>query len=252
MAKRFTDTEIWDKEWFMELSPKLKCLVKYVRDKADLAGVWHPNWKLANLYVGESVTEQMLLEIDGGKQFEKLANGKVNCIDFVVFQYGKLSIKSPVHRKVMEILDGHEIGYKYPINRVQEEEEDKEEEKDKEKDKEKESGAKKTGAFLPASNLKNINQLSKDLMANTEWVNLTCKTLSIDLAALTAKMIAFLQHLQLNNDTAKTEKDFAKHFINFTRLKQTAKANGSTKKHIGSSHQFEPVTDPNQWKLPPS
>ena len=33
MAKRFTDTELWDKEWFMKLSPKLKCLVKLVRDK---------------------------------------------------------------------------------------------------------------------------------------------------------------------------------------------------------------------------
>jgi len=111
---------------------------------------------------------------------------------------------------------------------------------------------KKEGAFLPPSSLKNINQLSKELMANAEWVSLTCKSLSIELVDLTAKMISFLTHLQLSNDTAKTEKDFAKHFINFTRLKQTSKANGSTKKHIGSSHQFEPVTDPNQWKLPPS
>lgn len=152
MAKRFTDTEIWDKQWFMELPPKLKCLVKYVRDKSDLAGVWHPNWKLANIYIGEKVTEEMLLKIDGGKQFMKLGNGKINCIDFISFQYGKLSEKSPVHRKILQILDDHKIGYLDPIYRVQEEEEDKEEEKEeeeaKEKDKQKPSLEERKTKFL--------------------------------------------------------------------------------------------------------
>ena len=40
MPKRFTDTDIWEKEWFMSLKPTEKCLVKYVRDKCDLAGIW--------------------------------------------------------------------------------------------------------------------------------------------------------------------------------------------------------------------
>lgn len=133
MAKRFTDTEIWDKEWFMALSCKLKCLVKMVRDKGDISGVWSPNWKIANAYVGEPVTEEDLLSIDGGNQFKKLKNGKIFCIGFIEFQYGTLSEKSPVHRKVIQILSSHKIDYKHPINRVKEEEEEKEEEKDKDK-----------------------------------------------------------------------------------------------------------------------
>lgn len=139
MAKRFIDTDIWDKEWFMDLDFKLKCLVQLVRSKCDIAGIWSPNWRMAKMYLGEDVNEHELLKIDGGRQFKKLKNGKIFCIDFIKFQYGVLSEKSPVHKKIFSILSensidylGNEIGYVYPINRVQEEEEDKEEEKEKE------------------------------------------------------------------------------------------------------------------------
>lgn len=140
MAKRFTDTELWDKEWFMNLSCKYKCLVKLVRDKCDIAGIWSPNWVIASAYIGEPVTEKDLLSIDGGRQFKKSKEGKIICVDFIKFQYGKLSEKSPVHRRVIELLNSQNIDYKYPINRVEEKEEDKEEEKDKEEVKEKEEG----------------------------------------------------------------------------------------------------------------
>lgn len=139
MAKRFTDTEMWDKEWFMSLPCKLKCLVKMVRDKCDLCGVWSPNWIIATAYVGEKVNEQELINIDNGNQFKKLENGKIYCVGFVEFQYGKLSEKSPVHNKIIGLLEQNKIletynkiPYQHPINRVL----DKEEEEYKEKDKE--------------------------------------------------------------------------------------------------------------------
>lgn len=138
MAKRFIDTELWDKEWFMNLSCKLKCLVKLVRDKADLSGVWAPNWTIAKTYIGETVTETELLSIDEGKQFKKIPGGKIFCLGFIEFQYGQLSEKSPVHRKIINLLETHKIPYKYPIQWVEEkeEEEDKEEEEEKEEVKE--------------------------------------------------------------------------------------------------------------------
>lgn len=145
MAKRFTDTELWDKEWFMSLNCKLKCLVQVIRDKADLCGVWSPNWIIASAYIGEKVTEKELLEIDGGRQFKKIKNGKIFCIGFIDFQYGELSEKSPVHKKIISMLRQNgiletykNIIQKHPIDRVsntlQEEEEDKEEEKEEEED----------------------------------------------------------------------------------------------------------------------
>lgn len=118
MAKRLTDTDIWDKEWFMALSPRLKCLVKFVWDKCDLAGVWCPNWTLAKMYINEPVSETELLAIDEGKQFVKLSSGKIFCLDFIHFQNGKLESKSPIHKKILSLLSSHNIPYPYPINRI--------------------------------------------------------------------------------------------------------------------------------------
>ena len=106
MAKRFVDTELWDKKWFMQLTAKQKCLVKYVRDKCDVAGIWDCNYQLASVYIGEIVTEQELLEIDNGKQFQKIADEKIYCTGFIEFQYGQtLNEQSPIHKKVMDLLD---------------------------------------------------------------------------------------------------------------------------------------------------
>ena len=118
MAKRLTDTEIWDKEWFMSLNPKLKCFVKFVIDKCDLAGVWSPNYNLASIYITEKVTEAELLLIDNGNQFQKLPNGKIFCRGFIDFQNGQLKDNSPIHKKILSILNSHCIGYIYPMDRA--------------------------------------------------------------------------------------------------------------------------------------
>lgn len=142
MAKRFSDTEIWDKQWFMALSPKLKCLVNFIRAKCDVAGIWQPNWMLAKTYIGEKVDETDLLKIDSGKQFKKLPAGEFFCIGFINFQYGELSEKCHPHRKIIALLKKYQLendrvllGYCYPTVRVQEEE--KEEDKEKEEEEEK-------------------------------------------------------------------------------------------------------------------
>ena len=77
MPKRFVDTDIWEKEWFMSCTPTEKCLVKYVRDKCDLAGIWKPNFTLATYVIGSKVDEEILLNIDNGNQFERLQDGKI-------------------------------------------------------------------------------------------------------------------------------------------------------------------------------
>lgn len=111
MPKRFVDTEMWDKKWFMELSPKNKLLVKYVRDKCDVAGIWSPNYLLASVYIGEQVTEDELLSIDNGRQFEKIED-KIYCIGFIDFQYGaSLNPDSPIHKKIIDILSKYGIDF---------------------------------------------------------------------------------------------------------------------------------------------
>ena len=159
MAKRFTDTEMWDKEWYMNLSLTEKLLTRLVRDKCDVAGIYTPNMALLSTYLGVKVTIDDILNIDGGNQFIKLQNGKIYCAGFIEFQYGNnLNPKSKIHAKVLTILDTNNIGdlahiednyAKYSndyyiescrvCNTLQDKDKDKEEDKEKEKDEKKNS-----------------------------------------------------------------------------------------------------------------
>jgi len=138
MAKRFTDTEIWDKEWFMALSPKHKCLVRYIFDKCDVAGIWSPNWTLASAYIGESVSIDDVAYF--GSQVEFLGR-RIFIVDFIQFQYGTLSEKCKPHLKIISLLKKYGLyervlkGYTYPIERVEEKDMEEEEEKEGEEDK---------------------------------------------------------------------------------------------------------------------
>jgi hypothetical protein len=40
MPKRFTDTNIWDQSWFLELSPEGKNLWQFLEKESDCAGIW--------------------------------------------------------------------------------------------------------------------------------------------------------------------------------------------------------------------
>lgn len=140
MAKRFTDTELWDKDWFMSLSCKHKCLVRYIFDKCDNAGVWSPNWSLASTYIGEPVNVHDIAPF--GSQVDFIGS-KIFIIDFIAFQYGELSEKCKPHLKVINLLKKHGLydrvlkGYTKTIEPLEEEEEDKEEEREKEVEEEK-------------------------------------------------------------------------------------------------------------------
>lgn len=142
MSKRFTDTDKWDKEWYMDLSLKGKLLILFLFDKCDSSGVWSPNWMLASTYIGSKVSESDLKSL--GKHVEKLPSGKYFIPDFIKFQYGELTESCPPHRKIISQLKFHNIfervmkGYSNPNNNLQDIDIDKEEEEDKEEEKEKE------------------------------------------------------------------------------------------------------------------
>lgn len=107
MPKRFTDTDIWDKEWFTLLSIKQKCLIRFIFDKCDASGMWSPNWVLASTYIGENVNEKDLYSIS--EQIQKTSSGKYWIPDFIKFQYGKLSRDCKPHIPIYKLLDKHGI-----------------------------------------------------------------------------------------------------------------------------------------------
>ena len=171
MAKRFTDTDIWDQDWFVALPNKYKLLWNYMKDKCDDCGVWRPNKEILQRIISEPLNLNEFLVFTNTEEKERilvLKNGRWFLKDYFFFQYGdKFNPHSPVHRGVLkrlvshgihlkelskvftgklEYVDSHilrqvaydypkdtlEETYGYPINRV----------KDKDKDKEYKKGGK--------------------------------------------------------------------------------------------------------------
>lgn len=138
MAKRFTETDIWNKQWFQELNLKQKILLKYIFENCDCAGVWEMNFRLASFVIGETVTLDDIQEINNKKQqFEILDNGNLWVIDFIKFQYGKISENCKPHIPVINKLKKYNLfervskGYpKGTYGNLEEKEKEKEKEKE--------------------------------------------------------------------------------------------------------------------------
>jgi hypothetical protein len=158
MAKRFTDTQKWEKPWFRKLPNKYKLLWIYITDRCDIAGVWYADFELASIFIGEKIKEEeALLILD--KQIE-VRGGRWLINDFIQFQYGSLSDSNRMHNAVREridefnslkkegaseILQGVSEGHICPLDTL----------KDKDKVKE----------------IKNLNSIVKDTNLNTTTTN---------------------------------------------------------------------------------
>lgn len=137
MAKRFIDTDLWQKEWFQGLSLKHKVLLKYIFENCDCAGVWNMNFRLASFVIGEIVTVKDVEHINSiKKQFEILENKNIFVIDFINFQYGTLSENCKPHKPVIEKLKKYDLyervlkGYPKGLETLEEKEKEQYKEKD--------------------------------------------------------------------------------------------------------------------------
>lgn len=140
MVKRFVDTEIWQKEWFQDLTLKEKILLRYIFENCDCAGVWNINFKLASFIIGDTVSVEDIHNINDKKlQFTILDDKNIYVNDFIKFQYGALSENCKPHKPVIEKLKKYNLfervskGYSKGIHTLEEKEKEKEEEKEKEK-----------------------------------------------------------------------------------------------------------------------
>ena len=93
MSKRFTDTDKWQKKWFMKLTPAEKSAWFYITENCDNVGVWDPNFELANFIIGAEVEwDKFLNKVNGN--IKVLHNGKWWLVDFCSFQHPDLNPKS--------------------------------------------------------------------------------------------------------------------------------------------------------------
>jgi len=136
MAKRFMDTELWDKDKFIKCSQKIKLLTLFIFSKCDCVGVFKMSNSLTSLCVGEAITDDDILAIPA--DIEKLESGAFWLTKFCKYQYGELKETCKPHKKYIEMLktlglyQRVSIEYTKGINTLQETDKDKEEETEKE------------------------------------------------------------------------------------------------------------------------
>jgi hypothetical protein len=120
MSKRFIDSTLWDKDWYIEIPTKYKILWIYMITKCDTAGIFDPNLKTISKLLNEDYQEQDCLNIFNGKLIKK--DNKWLIRNFVIWQYGtKISPKmiDPINKCLERIglsIDTLSIQYQYSID----------------------------------------------------------------------------------------------------------------------------------------
>lgn len=89
MTKRFCDTEIWTKDWFIDLDTKHKLLTKFLFDSCDCAGIYKISWKMLNFLFDDKITLDDFRQI---KQVKIIDDNTVFVEDFVLFQQSLSSL----------------------------------------------------------------------------------------------------------------------------------------------------------------
>ena len=136
MAKRFMDTDLWNKKWFRELPVRLKIVWFYLINKCNHAGIWECDIDLLSFQIGENYTLKEILEAFGDN-LKEIGDNKIFITKFCKFQYGELNPSVRVHQSVMKLLQKHNIDLDKSLLSVSDKllsVKDKEKEKDKGKD----------------------------------------------------------------------------------------------------------------------
>lgn len=168
--KRFTETNIWDAPFFMELTPKQKLAWFFINDRCDNIGVWTPNPKLIafNLDIegkpGQFLQDFLKAVNEKEQIIHVMPSGEWLIANFVKFQYCQskpLHQNNPAHKSYLRLIRQWDLSewfylnfpetlpesfikqhlknskrpLKEPFETHKEKDKDKEEEKDTEKEK---------------------------------------------------------------------------------------------------------------------
>lgn len=141
MAKRFTDTEKWEKRWLRKLGGKFQLFWHFINDRCNHAGIWDVDMESFEFHTGWKLTRKETLEAFNRKIF-KIKEDKWFIPKFVEFQYGRyLNPESNVHRSVRKCLDKYDLingNFIKPLTNPSPRVKDKDKAKIKVKDKRKE------------------------------------------------------------------------------------------------------------------
>jgi len=113
--KRSIDTRLWQKPWFMRLSPTEKLAWMYLLSNCDDVGVWDANTMLADFMLGDEI-DWLALSENCNDNIVILDNGKWWIRDFCDFQYGKLKTNYKTHKPYIALLKQHDLYEAYTKN----------------------------------------------------------------------------------------------------------------------------------------
>jgi len=107
MAKRFTDTGLYEKAWFQELPNQYKLFWEYITKKCDNAGFWSINFGMVGYILsGLKFTEGEILKVFNGR-IVKIDDDKFFIPKFIKFQQkgSELNNSNLAHRQIIKLLD---------------------------------------------------------------------------------------------------------------------------------------------------
>lgn len=112
MAKRFTDTEKWNRPWYRKLGSNGRDLWNYLHENCDHAGLFDIDCEKISFILGFHVTRELISSTLRGKCLA-IGNDRIFLFAFIEFQYGKLSETSKPHIAVIKKLKAENIWEEY-------------------------------------------------------------------------------------------------------------------------------------------
>ena len=110
MVKRLSDSEIWNKDWFLDLTDKQKLLVKFLFDNCDCAGVYEISKRILRNSFEQEITKE---DFEAIKQVKFISENKIFIEDFIKFQYNtSIPLLNPlnrVHKGILKSLEKNNI-----------------------------------------------------------------------------------------------------------------------------------------------
>ncbi|MDX9730220.1 MAG: hypothetical protein RBT63_00480 [Bdellovibrionales bacterium] len=112
MANIYTDTDKWEDDWFLSLSPKMKCAWLYLCDTVKGCGERKISFRKISHDIGEPISREEFDKVFSGRVFW-LGEGEVWIPGTLSRIYKTLSIRVPAHinaaRKIVRLTEGLQL-----------------------------------------------------------------------------------------------------------------------------------------------
>jgi len=107
MAKRLTDTEKWNDDWYLSLSNDYRIIWQWLLDNCNHAGICKKNIRLINFMCNTNISEEDLMEAMEGRVL--LIKNNWFIPKFLAFQYTSLDSNRPVIISVIKELEKNNL-----------------------------------------------------------------------------------------------------------------------------------------------